>query len=280
MRKIRGLPAGRDSIGSLRSAAGVEAGSLRNISGLRLRSQRFATAFRALLVVLVTAAASYACAQEVTDDGRVAVSFAHPAVVDKLSGAPYVWFDDQTGGVKSYRVAFPNIVYHARPWLQGWGGLLVTWTDGQASGNTRELRPYVGVKVFVPNSAHIHLYDWTRLEWRRITNTHSNTITREWRLRSRPGVEFPLSARPWQPRTIYGLANTEIFVQHDFVDALRFMSGVGYIKTDRVRFEFQYVLELSRKSSTDALAYGDNSFRLDIKFSFKEGLHHKQQGPG
>ena len=31
--------------------------------------------------------------------------------------------------------------------------------------------------------------------------------------------------------------------------------------------EFQYVLELSRNAATDALAYSDNSFRLDIKYS-------------
>lgn len=57
------------------------------------------------------------------------------------------------------------------------------------------------------------------------------------------------------------------------------MSGAGYIKTDRVRIEVNYILELSRKSSTDSLAYSDNSFRLDFKFSFREGLHHKQEGP-
>jgi Protein of unknown function (DUF2490) len=234
---------------------------------------------RAFVLIVLAFVAPRARAQDVTNDGRVGVLFAHPAVLDGFSGSPYVWFDNQTGGVKSYRVAFPNIIYHATPWLQGWGGLIVTWTDDQASGNTRELRPYLGVKVFVPNSAHFHLYDWTRLEWRRITNTDNDTITREWRFRTRPGVEFPISARAWQPGTFYGLANGELFVQHEFVDALRFMSGAGYIKDDRVRIEFQYVLELSRKSGTDVLAYSDNSFRLDLKVSLKEGLHHKQDGP-
>jgi Protein of unknown function (DUF2490) len=235
-------------------------------------------AFRAFLLVVVALGAQSARAQEVTDDGRVGVIFAHP-IVGEFSGAPYVWFDDQTGGVKTYRVSFPHVIYRARPWLQGWGGLIVNWTDGQASGNTRELRPYVGVKVFLPNSAHIHLYDLTRFEWRRITNTASDTITREGRFRTRPGVEFPLSARAWQPGTFYGLANGEMFVEHSFVNALRFMSGAGYIKNDRLRIEFEYVLELSRKASTDALAYSDNSFRLDFKVSFKQGLLHRQDGP-
>ena len=87
------------------------------------------------------------------------------------------------------------------------------------------------------------------------------------------------SARAWQSGTFYGLANGELFVEQHFVDAARFMSGAGYIKNDRVRIEFNYVFELSRKSASDALAYSDNSFRLDLKFSFKEGLFHRQDGP-
>lgn len=234
---------------------------------------------RTLLLVFAALAASSAQAQDVTNDGRVGVIFAHTTLLDEFSGAPSVWFDDQTSGSKSYRVAFPNLIYHARPWLQGWGGLIVTWKDNETSGNTRELRPYVGVKVFVPDTGHIHLYDWTRFEWRRTMDTDKNTVTRVWRFRTRPGVEFPLSRQAWQPGTFYGLANGELFVEHEFVDAVRFMSGAGYIKNDRVRIEFQYVLKVSRQSATDTLAYNDNSFRLDVKFSFKEGLHHRQDGP-
>ena len=236
------------------------------------------TAFRAPLVVLIALSAPHARAQDVTDDARLGIIIAHP-IVDDVSGAPYVWFDDRTGGAKTYRVSFPNVIYRVRPWLQGSGGLIVNWTDDQVSGNTRELRPFAGVKAFLPNSAHIHLYELTRLEWRRMTNTENNTITREWRLRTRPGVEFPLSERAWQPGTLYGLANGEVFVEHGFVNALRFMFGAGYIKSDRVRIELNYVVEQSRQSSSDALANSDNSFRLDFKYSFAEGLHHKQEGP-
>jgi hypothetical protein len=235
-------------------------------------------ALGALLFVVVALGAHSASAQEeVTDDGRVGLILAHP-IAGEFSGAPYVWFDDQTGDVQTYRVSFPNVIYRARPWLQGLGALIVNWTDGRPSGNTRELRPYVGVKVFLPNSANIHLYELTRFEWRRITNTANDTVTRERRFRTRPAVEFPLSARAWQPATFYGLANGEIFVEHRFVNAVRFMSGAGYIKNDRLRVEFQYVLELSRKASTDALAHSDNSFRLEFKFSLKQGLLVKQEG--
>jgi len=236
-------------------------------------------AFFTCVLIVVALGATSAHAQDVTDDGRLGVIFSHPAFVDRFSGEPYLWFDDQTGGVKSYRVAVPNVIYHATPWLQGWSGLIVTWKSDPTSGDTRELRPYIGVKVFVPNTAHIHIYDWTRYEWRRTTNRDNDTVTRVWRFRTRPGVEFPMSTRAWQPGTFYGLANGELFVEHNFVDAVRFMSGAGYIKNDRLRIEFNYVLELSRNSSGDALAYTDNSFRLDFKVSFKQGLIHKQEGP-
>jgi hypothetical protein len=157
--------------------------------------------------------------------------------------------------------------------------LIVNWTEDETSGNTRELRPFAEVKVFLPSSAQIHLYELTRFEWRRITNTENNTITREWRLRTRPGVEFPLSTRAWQPDTFYGLANGDVLVEHRVVDALRYMFGAGYIKTDRVRIEFNYVVALSRSTSIDPLTYTDNSFRLDFKFSVRDGVHRKQDGP-
>ena len=214
----------------------------------------------------------------VTDDGRIGAIFAHPIIGD-FSGAPYVWFDYQAGGVKSYRVSFPSVIYHAKSWLEGWTGFIVTWKNDTPSGDTRELRPYVGAKVYLPNSADIHLYDLSRYEWRRTTNTDTNTVEWAHRFRTRPGVEFPLNERAWKAGTFYGLANAEVFVEDDFVDALRFAAGVGYIKTDRLRFELQYVAELSRQSPSDALAYDENSFRLDIKFSFQQGLLHRQEGP-
>jgi len=234
---------------------------------------------RACALMLIALGSTSAHAQDVADDGRVAVTFAHPTLLDRVSGAPYVWVDDQTGSITSYRVAFPNLIYHATPWLQGWGGLIVNWKNDPTSDDTRELRPYIGVKVLVPNSAHIHVFDWTRYEFRRTTNTDKDTVTRVWRFRTRPGVEFPLSTHAWQPGTFYGLANGELFVEHHFVDAVRFMSGAGYIKSDRLRIEFNYVFELSRNSSSDVLAHSDNSFRLDFKFSFKEGLLRRQDGP-
>src|SRR5215471_16906607 len=86
-----------------------------------------------LALAVVALVAPRAHAQDVTDDGRVAVVFAHPLFLDKFSGIPYVWFDDQTGSVTSYRIAFPNVIYHAKPWLQGWSGVILDWKNDPAT---------------------------------------------------------------------------------------------------------------------------------------------------
>src|SRR5262245_23769837 len=88
---------------------------------------------RAVAFALVVVGVLRAHAQDVSNDGRMKVTVAHPTILDELSGAPYFWFDYQSAGVKSYRIAFPNLIYQATSWLQGWGGLIVTWRDSQAS---------------------------------------------------------------------------------------------------------------------------------------------------
>lgn len=215
----------------------------------------------------------------VVKDYRGTVTFAHP-IIGGFAGEPYVAFDDENQPTRAFRVGFPSVTYRMTRWLQGWSGMSVIWTDADAPGHsTREVRPYVGAKISVPNSAHIHLYDLTRFEWRRITNTDDNTVTGTLRFRTRPTVEFPLSARAWQPGTFYGLASTEALVEHGYVNSLRFTSGAGHVTKDRVRIELQYVTELTRGSPGKALAYSESSLRLNIKLSFKTGLLHRIEDP-
>ena len=239
-------------------------------------------AARACVLGLAVVLARGASAQDnasTVNDYRAEITFAHP-IAGRFSGAPYVRFDDQTNATKVYRIAFPVVMYEATSWLQGWSGLYVNWNVAEEPGDsTREIRPYVGVKVSVPNSVHIHLYDLSRFEWRRITNTSSDAVTSEVRFRTRPSVEFPLSSRAWKPGTYYGLANVEAFVEHGFLNELRFGSGAGYIASDRLRIGIEYVAELTRSAPSKALVYSTSSFRLNIRFSFAEGLLQMLEGP-
>jgi hypothetical protein len=232
----------------------------------------------AFAIALVVVRGAHAQSSPPAADGyRAELTLAHP-IAGGFAAAPYVSVEDKTSST-AFRVAFPVATYRATSWLEGWGGISVTWTDAEAPGSsTRELRPYGGVKIYVPNAAHVRLYGLSLLEWRRITNTDSDVLTSRMRFRTRPSVEFPLTSRPWQPRTFYGLANIEAFVEHSFVDALRFASGAGYIAKDRMRIEFQYVAKLTRNSPDTALLYSASSLRLNVKLSFSEGLLRRLEG--
>ena len=182
---------------------------------------------------------------------------------------------------KTLRVRVPNLVYKARPWLDGVGGVLAIWTrEDPSSGDSNELRPFVGAKVYLPNAAHVHLYNLTRFEWRRIDKRDDGIEWKE-RLRTRFGAEFPLSERAWKPRTFYGIASVEPFidVNNGFVEELRFGAGAGYVRNDRVRLEFLFMPQLTRSAAGDPMILSDHIFRLNVRYSFKEGLLHHQTSP-
>ena len=67
-----------------------------------------------------------------------------------------------------------------------------------------------------------------------------------------------------------------IDVNNGFVEELRFGAGAGYVSKDRLRLEFLYMPQLTRSAAGDPMTLADNIFRLNVRFSFKEGLLHHQ----
>jgi Protein of unknown function (DUF2490) len=236
---------------------------------------------RAAVLALAVLAARDANAQSSSSPDnqyRVSTYFSHP-IGGRLSGAlVFDFYETPENDSKTFRIRAPNLIYKVRPWLDGVGGLFTIWTrDDPSSGDSNELRPFVGAKVYLPNAVHVHLYDLTRFEWRRIDKSDDGIQWKE-RLRTRVGAEFPLSARAWQPRTFYGIASVEPFidVNEGFVEELRFGAGAGYVRSDRLRLEFLYMEQLQRSAAGDPMTLSDNIFRLNIRYSFKEGLLHRQ----
>ena len=60
------------------------------------------------------------------------------------------------------------------------------------------------------------------------------------------------------------------FNKHDITE-LRLSAGVGYVLTDRIRMEFTYYADLTRPHDA-GLAYTENIFLLNFRFSLHEGL--------
>ena len=111
--------------------------------------------------------------------------------------------------------------------------MVTEYTDNERSADKLELRPFAGVKLFVPNDIKWTLYNFTRYEFRDTQNLDTHDWTAYSRLRSRFGVEFPLTSREraWEPRTWYGLADVEpIFrFDHNTIDPLYVRGGIGYV---------------------------------------------------
>ena len=167
--------------------------------------------------------------------------------------------------------------------LQFSGGLLTRYTDNEQSADKLELRPFAGVKVFVPNMIKWNLYNYTRYEFRDTENLATHDWTSYSRLRSRFGVELPLTSREkaWQPKTWYGLADVEPIYRfdHDTIDPLYVRSGLGYVLNEQVRLEFIYSAQFTRPAGSSSPQYTENIFQLNLKIGFDRGILHRLQNP-
>ena len=170
------------------------------------------------------------------------------------------------------------------PAVQLWGGLISTYTDNELEADNLELRPFAGAKFFLPNKIKWSIYNFTRYEYRALQNLETHDWNNYSRIRSRFGVEFPLSSRAkaWQPKTWYALADVEPYYRFDknMVDPLRVRGGIAYIVSDRVRVEFIYHAQFTRPTGSSGLEYTDNIFRLNIKLAMDKRLLGRVFGGG
>jgi hypothetical protein len=200
----------------------------------------------------------------------------HAPIIGDLSGFGNFGYYGQSDTYSKYRFGWPGFVYRVNPWLQLVGGLDSYYTDNYNSADTLELRPYGGVKLFVPNKTRISLYNYTRYEFRDTENLDTHEWSSYSRIRSRFGVQFPLSSRSeaWQPRTFYSLADVEPFYRFnpDELTPLRVRGGLGYVVSDRIRLELIYTAEFDRSAPGNPLEWHDNIIELNIRIGLGKGL--------
>ena len=234
-----------------------------------------------IVVVLLTASSAQAqSSPDVTNEYRV-TAFPHFPIKGKLTGFGYLgWVKNPEADYTLWYVGHPGVVYSVKPWFQIWGGLLGIYTNNETAVNakqdTMELRPFIGPKLFLPNKRKWNIYNFTRVEFRQ-TYSHS---THEWtnveRIRSRFGVEVPLTSRSraWKENTWYGIANIEPMYRFDKddVDPFRAQVGLGCIPNDRIRMEFLYYANWGRVAPSNNLAFTENIFRLNVKIAVKRAL--------
>jgi hypothetical protein len=220
-------------------------------------------------------------AQDVQNEYRFDASIVHPLAKNlvSFSGAGLVLSSDKHQN--EYYFSFPGIIYTPKKWLQFWGGFKDFYTNNWEVENTNEMRPYGGVKLLVPNSAKVHLYNFAQYEYRYIKKTTSKSVQEYGRIRNRFGVEAPLNKNPWKSKSFYFIADAEPFYRFDknMIDQVRLRMGPGYVLNGKFRFEFVWRMQLSRINNTDPLTYTGNTFRLNLKISTTEGLFEKLLHP-
>jgi hypothetical protein len=205
---------------------------------------------------------------------RVTV-FPYHKITDTLTGFGYLGY--VTNPDKNYKTDYLGwgVSYTPSPSVQWWGGLVGTYTNNEAGADKLELRPFVGLKNFIPNKIKWNIYNYARWEYRAIQDRDTDDWTRYSRLRDRFGVEFPLASgeQAWKPKTWYGLADVEAMFRFDRhqLDPFRLRAGIAYIVSNRVRVELIYHMQWTRPGGGD-LHYTDNIFRLNIKVALNKGV--------
>lgn len=241
----------------------------------------FAGVFLGSVTVLVTPL--HAADDDVSNEYRVRVS-PHHNIHGRLRAFSHLEY--RNNPEEDYQVmdiGWPGLNYSVKDWLQLSGGLLTRYTDDEHRADRLELRPFAGVKLFLPNRAKLNLYNLTQYEFRNLEDLDTHEWTEIHRLRSRFGVEFPLTtrARAWQPKTWYGMAEVEPFYRFDDdkIDPFRVRGGLGHILSDSVRVELSYYANFTRPDG-GSLKHTGNFFQLNFKVGLNRGVLNRLLNPG
>ena len=114
-----------------------------------------------IFLLAVTLPAVSLRAEDPSDENRLTLSLNHPISGD-LSGfgeLGFRWNPDQD--YQAYTIVYPGLTYKAAKWLQFSVGLRTLFTDNDDKANSLELRPFAGIKLFLPNNIkmeHIQLH--------------------------------------------------------------------------------------------------------------------------
>jgi hypothetical protein len=212
--------------------------------------------------------------QTVKNEYRFHASILHPIAKKLTSFSSIAVALNEDKDLNEYAIGFPGLIYSPVKWLQFWGGLNDVYTNNWSNENTNELRPFAGIKFLIPNTAKVHLSNFTQYEYRYIKKTETKSVQQYSRIRNRLGAQIPLNKNAWSSRTFYALSDFEPFYRLDksMVDQIRIRMGPGFILNEHFRLEFIWRMQLTRSAKTDPITYTDNTFRINLKIATREGL--------
>lgn len=234
------------------------------------------TAFIAAIFVFSFPAGAQTTAGSVTNEYRATFVGSRP-VSDKVTLYQYLEFlNSPNKGVKTLYYSLPGVIYKPKPWMELRAGVFGLYHWNKDTTDSWEMRPRVGVKFYVPNRKKLHIYNFTRFEYRFVRqNDYTQSIPR---LRNRVGIEAPLAKQKnaWTPKTFYALADVEPIWRLDdkYLQFVRLRGGAGYIFSKKLRTEVIYYAEFSGPKGAPKEHTG-NIWRLNFKLALpRKGVHH------
>lgn len=218
-----------------------------------------------------------------SDKYRITLDIHHPIWSD-LTGVVdlgYRWDPDLD--YQTYAVLWPGLIYSPSKWAQVSAGLWTFYTDNQRGADNLELRPYAGLKLFLPNKLNWNIYNDTHYEFRDAENIATHDWSSYSRIRSQFGLEIPLTSREqaWHPKTWYARADVEPYYRFDqnTVDPLRVEVAIGHIWSNRFRWELSYIAQFSRAPGGGSLGFNENIISLNLQIGLKELLLQQLKDP-
>jgi hypothetical protein len=151
------------------------------------------------------------------------------------------------------------------------GQAVVSYTNQTESYNTLELRPIVGTRLYFTPNQRIQTRLLIRLEQRNFQNLETKEWSQVARPRIRGEVIIPINRKSiYEDKLWYAMTDIEWLynvedVEERFANRFRWRIGGGYRLTYTMRFEFLYMLQLSKNQIGEEFDTSDNIFRFRVK---------------
>lgn len=151
------------------------------------------------------------------------------------------------------------------------GQTVVSYTNQTDSYNTLELRPVIGTRLYFTPNKRIQTRLLLRLEQRNFQNLETKEWDQVYRPRARGEVIIPINKKSYyEDHMWYAITDAEFLIKTDdveerFANRFRWRVGAGYRLSYNLRFEFLYMLQLSRNAISENFESTDNIFRFRIK---------------
>jgi hypothetical protein len=163
---------------------------------------------------------------------------------------------------------------------------VVSYTNQTDSYNTLELRPILGTRFYLTPNKRIQTRLLLRVEQRNFKNLETKEWTQNYRPRIRGEVIIPINKKSYyEDKMWYAITDVELLFKTDnveerFANRFRWRIGGGYRLSYNLRFEFLYMLQLSKNTIEDDFETSDNIFRFRLKQYLRKSKPSTASGTG